>query len=410
MHANDQVPFYRQRYRDARVGPEDIAEVSSISKLPIIKKEELKASPLQERTASDVDIHSCVPRSTSGSTGIPLTILEDPHSAAFRDAVFLQFLWAYGVRPWDKVCRLIPTPAGAWDSDVRLSDKVGAWGYLRRKRSRRLSMADEMVTHAEFFSKWKPEVIIAPPSYFKALLRFSEEANRTMSFEVVVTTGEILENSTRTRVGDRFHARVFDYYGTEETGPLAWECPSHAGYHVSLDSSVVEFLHNGEPVAPGECGEIHATSLHRKATPIIRYATGDQGRPIEDECSCGRGLTLMGPVQGRALDFIITKEGRCISPYSIMSALESLPGVDQYRVVQNLDYTIELSLRVNSSKVGSILRSVRERCTDLFGEAIPIYMRLVDEVDSRGRKLSIVESRVARLSNLAMQELKDPPA
>lgn len=83
-HANEQVPFYRQRYCDAGVDPEDIVDVKSVSKLPIIKKEEFKASPLQERTAFDADINSCIPRSTSGSTGIPLTILEDPHSAAFQ--------------------------------------------------------------------------------------------------------------------------------------------------------------------------------------------------------------------------------------------------------------------------------------------------------------------------------------
>lgn len=395
-HATENVPFYRERYEEAGVRPEDIVDVNSITKLPIMKKEELKAIPLPERTASDIDADSCVLRTTSGSTGVPLTILEDPYSAAFRDAVFLQFLWAYGVRPWDRVCRLIPTPARSWDSDVRLADKIGAWGYLRRKRSRRLSMADDMFAHIEFFSKWKPEVLIAPPSYLKALMRFSEQAKDSGNFDVVVTTGEILDNSARRRIGDKFHAEVFDYYGTEETGPIAWECPTHVGYHVSVDSCAVEFLRNGEPVASGESGEIHATSFHRMATPIIRYATGDQGRPFDGDCSCGRGLPLMNQVQGRVLDFIITPDARCISPYAIMSALESLHGLVQYRVLQRIDYSIELLLRTNEVKVESVLQKAHELCRNLFGDAAPIDVRLVDVIDNPGgHKLRVVESQVA---------------
>jgi phenylacetate-CoA ligase len=396
-HAIAKVPFYRQRYNEAGVSAEDIVDVGSITQLPIIKKEELNATPLRERTAFDIDVSTCIPRTTSGSTGIPLTILEDPYSAAFRDAVFLQFLWAYGVRPWNKVCRLIPTPARSWHSDVRLADKVGTWGYLRRKRSRRLSMADDMFAHMKFFSKWKPEVLIAPPSYLKALMRFSEEVRCTANFKVMVTTGEILDNSTRTRIVDKFHTDVFDYYGTEETGPLAWECPTHVGYHVSIDSSAVEFLHNGEPAASCENGEIHATSFHRMATPIIRYATGDRGHPFDSGCSCGRSLPLMHQVQGRVLDFIITTDGRYISPYTIMCALESLPGLDQYRVLQRFDNSIELLLRINKVKVELVYQNARELCRNLFGDATPIDIRLVDAIDNpRGHKLRVVESQVAR--------------
>jgi phenylacetate-CoA ligase len=392
-HASDKVPFYRKRYSDAGVGPNDIVDVSSITKLPLIEKKELRATPLHERTAMSINVASCISRKTSGSTGTPFEILEDPYSAATRDAMFLQWLWAYGVRPLDRICRLIP-PALSSQSETRLADMSGAWGCIRRTRSRRLSLADDIPVHLKFFSKWKPKVLIAPPSYLKALMKFSEERGCSANFELVVTSGEILDGSTRARIGEKLQAEVYDYYGTEETGPLAWECPGHMGYHIGIESSAVEFLRNGEPVASGESGEICATSFHRMATPIIRYSTGDMGRPLEGECSCGRGLPLMSQVEGRVMDFIVTADGRLISPYSIMSVLEALPGVDQYKVVQRRDFSIELLLRT-TKRDESILRKAGERCKTLFDDSIQIDSRLVDAIDNRrGLKLKMVESLV----------------
>lgn len=395
-HAFEKVPFYWNRYTKAGVNPNDITNLGSITKLPIIRKEELRATPLNERTASDTSVTSCFSRKTSGSTGSPLETLEDPYSAAFRDAIFLQFLWAYGVRPLDRVCRLIPAPARSWRSETRLADRSGAWGYFRRTRSRRLSLADDIPTHIEFFLKWKPKALIAPPSYLKALMKLSEEKGRFTNFELVITSGEILDSSTRERIEDKFQTEVFDYYGTEETGPLAWECPSHIGYHIGIESSSVEFLRNGEPVASGESdGEIHATSFHRMATPIIRYATGDMARPLEGGCSCGRGLPLMNQVQGRVIDFITTTDGRLISPYAIMSVLEGVPGLDQFSVVQRSDFSIELLLRTTPKNDELILENARERCRVLFGDATPIESRLVETMDNRrGLKLKVVESLV----------------
>jgi phenylacetate-CoA ligase len=46
--------------------------------------------------------------------------------------------------------------------------------------------------------------------------------------------------------------------------------------------------------------------------PLIRYRVGDRGHPPADlgPCPCGRSLPLMGPIEGRTNDVLVTPDGR----------------------------------------------------------------------------------------------------
>lgn len=58
--------------------------------------------------------------------------------------------------------------------------------------------------------------------------------------------------SLRELISSVFECEVFDYYGCIEFSLLAWECSAHMGYHINVENIVMEFIKNGEPVAPGE--------------------------------------------------------------------------------------------------------------------------------------------------------------
>ena len=199
------------------------------------------------------------------------------------------------------------------------------------------------------------------------------------------------DSSTRKLITDKLGAEVFDHCALEEIGSVAWECPSHLGYHLNAESSFVEFLRDGEPVPSGEPGEVHVTSFYQLATPIIRYCTGDVATPVDSECSCGRGLPTVKGIQGRILDFVWTTDGRQISPLAIVAALESAYGVEQYKVIQHKDLSIELLLKTNAERVEPILDDLRTRCTGLFGNN-PFQIRMVDRIDRKGPKFRLVES------------------
>jgi phenylacetate-CoA ligase len=393
--AYHKVPFYRELYQNAGLKAGDVTDVKAIWKLPTVNKDQLRAVSLENRTASGTDVSACRVHTTSGSTGTTLTLLEDEYSFAFRDALNLRFLWAYGVRPLDRVVRMRSSQAGGAQPIVRLGDRRGLWSYVRKEFARQLTYDTDLKEHLRLFSKWKPDVLMAQTSYCHALAEFSELTGNTLSFRIVVTAGGILDDSTRKLISDRFGAEVYDHYGCEEVGgSIAWECPSHSGYHIDAETLLVEFLRRGEAVLDGP-GEVHVTSFCRVATPIIRYFNGDIATPIDDECPCGRGLPLIGGIQGRIVDFILTEDGQHVSPIAVIHALQNVPGVDRFKVTQSRDFSIEILVVCHGDDAKSVTGNVRSRCQTLFRE-LPFEIKLVDRIeDSNAPKFRVVESRLA---------------
>jgi len=392
LYAYQKVQFYNELYGAANVSINSIRQANDISKLPTITRTDLQKTSLQDRTAVDVDVDSCVVNRTSGTTGLSITMLEDPYSAAYREALMLRFLWAYGVRPDDRIVK------GRYSRGAKyLAEGPGLWGLIRRKIVKQRFFIDFNDQH-EFFSRHKPDVLIAGVHYCRALARHCESVGKSLGFRIVVTFGEIVDDPTRKLIADSFGAKVFDSYGIEEVGgSIAWECPTHSGYHINAESLVVEFLRNGESVVAGETGDVYVTCFHRRATPIIRYFTGDRARYVDDDCPCGRGLPLMREIQGRIMDFILTSDGQHVSPNLVLRTLRDTLGVEQFKVTQNEDLSIEVRIKTGTKEIETILRNVEQRCKGLFGET-PLNVRPVDEMDSSGPKYRVVESRASTIS------------
>ena len=76
------------------------------------------------------------------------------------------------------------------------------------------------------------------------------------------------------------------------------------------------------------------TSLYNSAMPLLRYAMGDSGVLRPGRCRCGRGLPLMEPSRGRTVDYLRLPGGRLVAPYTLTCAIESVPGLRQYQIVQ----------------------------------------------------------------------------
>jgi phenylacetate-CoA ligase len=389
-YAYQNVPFYRRLYDSAQVDPTGITGYKEINRLPIVTRQLLRDTPLQDRTAANTDASKCMPNSTSGSTGPPVTVLDDPRFAADQKIAYLRALMAGGVKPWRRICRV-----GIMTSANRplLAHKLGLWNAIEDRFLKRVWGTDDIHDHMKFYSAWKPEILIAAPSYFKALLWFSEKEDVDLSFKVLFTNGgELLDDTTRKHVRDKFQADVIDHYALTEAGILSWECPAHCGYHINVESVLMEFIQDEEPVAAGEPGKVYVTSLDRRPTPIIRYFSGDVATPSDDECPCGRGLPLMKNIQGRIMDFVLTDDGKYLSPYVIILGLINIRGVENFKLTQKSDSSIDVQLRTSMERKDEVLRAVHLCCRELFGDT-PLSVRLVDEIQGEhGPKFRPVES------------------
>jgi long-subunit acyl-CoA synthetase (AMP-forming) len=101
---------------------------------------------------------------------------------------------------------------------------------------------------------------------------------------------------------------------------------------------------------------------------------------------------LLKDIQGRILDFIITKDGRYVSPASIISRLQDVRGLDQFKVVQNQDASIDIRVRIAAGLEIPTRVKLEQICTELFSDT-PVRIIHVAKIDyALGRKFRIVES------------------
>lgn len=393
-HSYRNVPFYAKLYDDAGAKPDVIHDLGSLGRLPMITKELFRSVPLEERTTVGVDIGSCKRISSSGSTGTPITILDDAAASSIRTSEWLRQLWAYGLRPYHKLCRVAPRPISVQKVSEASSNPGDLLQLVKARRIKNLFLEDDVRTHIEFLSHWKPDFLVASSSYFRTLAKACLEGNCSLSLKVAHPTGELLDDATRRLIADSFRAEVYDGYGAIEVGGISFECPTHFGYHIQADNVIIEFLRDGEPAAPEEQGEICATNLFNRVTPVVRYLLGDVASTIEDECPCGRGLPLMTRVQGRIVDYVRTRDGHSISPLTITKALQAVKGVNEYKMIQRSDYSVELLVKTTTVETEQMIRDVQQRCSQLFGD-IPVNIKYVDEIENhRGHKGRLVESHL----------------
>jgi len=388
-----EVPFYRELYHAIDVSKYgDTYEL--LQRLPIVTRKMLSDTPLQKRTAASVDHSKTLKRTTSGSTGKPVAILETKSSAAYWKAIQLRHLWAYGVRPSDRILRMLPaTPAAS----IRFFRGDNPLDRLFKNVVRPFDMGPGI--DAQFTAKIiesRANVLIVQPSTLLAIIKKMEESGVSLSFKIIVTGGENLMPATRKRIQDTFHCDVYNLYGTVELGNIAWECPSHTAYHINADSVVLE-LKNPRQVGRSIIeGEAIGTCLYRYATPIIRYLIGDVVRLREDECSCGRGLPLLERVEGRLVDCIVAKDGSFISPYVLTTALQKIEGIQQFKIIQHPDYTVEVqAVPAEGLDLEKLYSAIGAALTPLL-HGLPLKVRFTDSVEVKGVKFRLVESLVPK--------------
>jgi phenylacetate-CoA ligase len=97
---------------------------------------------------------------------------------------------------------------------------------------------------------------------------------------------------------DVWGAKLHEMYGSSQMGSVvASTCErglpegTRGVLHVHDWATIVEVLdpETSEPVAPGEEGELVLTPFYRRATPLLRYRTGDRVRYLPPgSCPCGR--------------------------------------------------------------------------------------------------------------------------
>jgi phenylacetate-CoA ligase len=189
---------------------------------------------------------------------------------------------------------------------------------------------------------FQPALIDSYPSSIEPIARrLLAVGSSDIRPRAIVTSSETLFPPTRELIQNAFGCPVFDYYGGGEMAAFISQCES-GSYHVNPEFGIVEILRDGEPVRPGETGEIVATGFINQVMPLIRYATGDLAVAGDGPCPCGRAFPVIQRIEGRADDVVITPEGRRIG--RLDPIFKSAVSITEARVVQDANDHIRLEV------------------------------------------------------------------
>ena len=387
-HAYENVEFYHKKFDSMGIKPDDVQSVKDLKKLPMVTKQEIQDGYPAEIVAKGFNIEKLEKYTTSGSTGMPLTVVLDGEAEDFRAAVFGRPFFECGLGLRDKMMFV---------GDVRHFPSNTTWyqkmGFLKRAY---LSASVPVENDLPLIARHKPDAVYGYSSYILLLAHAVKKLGiREVMPDLVFGTAEIMTKETRDAVKSVFNTEIFDLYGCVETERLAWECREHVGYHMDIDSTVIEFVKDGEEVAPGESGQIVLTCLYNKAMPLIRYAVGDVGTPTEEKCPCGRGLPLMKNIVGRTDDLVLRSDGRIVVPENFANIMRNIPGIAQFRVIQENENLIAVQLVKGKNFSEATVQRVIEDVKEVVGNDVTVEPRIVDEIEKdQSGKIRAVISKV----------------
>jgi len=183
----------------------------------------------------------------------------------------------------------------------------------------------------------QPVAYVGTPSFLKILLdRAASEGSDASSLKKAMVGAEALPASLRAEL--RGHGlSVLQSYGTADLGVIAYEsigpdgevCPG-----MVLDEGIIVELAvpgTGDPVEPGETGEVVVTTLTPEY-PLIRFATGDLSAILPGPSPCGRTNQRIRGWLGRA-DQTTKVRGLFVHPEQVAEILRRHKSIRRARLV-----------------------------------------------------------------------------
>lgn len=380
-HAHAHSGFYRRKMDEAGVVPDEIQELEDLKRLPFTTKDELKECQRERPPWGDilaVPFENCLRvHFTSGTTGRPVAVLDTPEDWRGFFGSYARGLYAMGIRPSDMV--MTAFGFGPW---------IGFWsGFYAAQEIGCLVVPNGGLStdqRIDLLINYPITVFGSTPSY---ALYLAEQARKkgidlAKDSKVRITwhTGEPGASipSTKRKIEEAFGAKCFDLPGLTEIAAWGFECEYQSGQiHIHEDYVYPEVLDpdRGEPVSPGETGELVFTSLYRKAMPLLRYRTRDIVKQAETPCPCGRTLlSLQGGILGR-LDDMKKVRGIIVYPSRIEEAVRRFPEAEEFQIVfQRQDGLDHLLVKVDPSPAlgGDGLSSLKEKLSEELHLALGI--------------------------------------
>jgi phenylacetate-CoA ligase len=238
----------------------------------------------------------------------------------------------------------------------------------------------------------QPDGYVGTPSFLKIIVEKADEMDvRLSSLRKALVSGEAFPPSLRDALVARGIAG-YQAYASADLGSIAYETEARDGLVID-EGVLVEIVRpgTGDPVAPGEVGEVVVTTLFNVLYPLIRFGTGDLSAFLPGASPCGRTNARIRGWLGRA-DQTTKVKGMFVHPSQVAAIVKRHPEIVKARlVVDNPDGNDRMTLHAEvpgnaSAHAEAIVASIRE-ITKLRGE---IAFRAPGELPNDGKVIDDV--------------------
>lgn len=313
-------PFYKKKFEEMGIKPEDIKTPADVRKLPFTTKQDLRDN--YPFGLASIPLEKCVRlHSSSGTTGNPTVVLHSQKDLDEWANAVARCLWMVGLRPSD-----------VFQNSSGYGMFTGGLGF--QYGAERLGMltvpaaAGNTLRQIKFITDFGTTAIHAVPSYLTRIKEVMDQQGidprKDTKLKVLAIGAEPHSEEQRKRIENMFGVKAYNSFGMSEMcGPgVAFECKEQNGLHFWEDYYIVEIVdpETLEPVPDGEIGELILTTINREAMPLIRYRTRDLTRVLGRTCPCGRNHIRLDRMKGRSDDMMVLR-GVNIFPIQIEKIL-----------------------------------------------------------------------------------------
>ena len=325
------VPFYRRLWGAAGIEPGDVRGLDDLAKLPTYSKSDLMESLEAHPPLGDfhgLDAHpperrpQIVIQTTSGTTGKPQPLLFGPKSREIQNALLARVYMLQGMRRDDVVHSVYGF--GMVNGGHYIRETVIHWigaQLLSAGTGAETRSAQQVALMRDFGAT----VLTGFGDFVKRLADIAREngiePGRDIRLRMI--TGHLGPEGRAPMSEAWGGCAVYDWYGVGDTGIIAGEGADQSGMYIQEDAQLLELVHpdTGQPVAPGEPGDMVCTCLFKDDVfPIVRFNTHDVTEEITGEAPLGIPFRRILGFRGRS-DNMVKLRGINVFPTAIGAVL-----------------------------------------------------------------------------------------
>lgn len=312
------IPFYRKKFDEVGLTPNDFNCAEDLMKFPVLTKQEIREwiLPTVQQNPDKYKFWSKV--TTSGSSGTPLTLYVSPIENAMLTANWLRIGMCNGYNPLTDKTMALKDPKLIKERKGKDSI-IQKFGIASRHC---VSFLSDGKTIYDSWMEKKPDYVYIQKSKLVQMLMYVDSTKAPLHIpKSCAVIGEGIDKNSKALLDKYLGDVIWSSYGAMETGACTFTKKGSTDKHlITNDTHIINLKNNGDMLV---------TNLFFKNFPIINYDINDKAQLVQ-----ANDFRYICNIKGKANDNLTFKDGSVVGYQSFYSIMESRTDILQFRIIQ----------------------------------------------------------------------------